>query len=90
LGIAEGSFEELLADYEDYLRQRKLLMYPKASREVAEFRQLGYRLSALSNLSGLGDLREKLKLPGSQVDAANLMMTLLHIETTYWINRLKR
>jgi four helix bundle suffix protein len=81
LGIAKGSFEELLADYEDYLRQRKLLIYPKASREVAEFRQLGYRLSALSNLSSLGDLREKLELPGSQVDAANLLMTLLHIET---------
>lgn len=81
LGIAKGSFEELLADCEDYLRQRKLLIYPKASREVANFRQLGYRLSALSNLSDLGDLREKPELPKSDVDGANYLITLLHIET---------
>ncbi len=81
LGIAKGSFEELLADYEDYLRQRKLLIYPKSSREVAEFRELGYKLSALRNLSDLGELRERPKMPESNVDSANYMITLLHIET---------
>lgn len=81
LGIAKGSFEELLADYEDYLRQRKLLIYPKVSWGVAQFRQMGYRLSNLSNLSDLGGLRERPELPKNDVDGANYLITLLHIET---------
>lgn len=52
LGISKGSYEELLADYEDFLRERRLEMYPKSHPKVAEFRRYGYRLSDLSNLAG--------------------------------------
>ena len=53
LGYSKGSFEELLADYEDYLRTSNLPIYPKESTKVLHFRQLGYRLSNISNLSEL-------------------------------------
>jgi four helix bundle suffix protein len=81
LGYSKGSFEELLADYEDYLRQNNLEIYPKTSVKVMHFRQTGYRLSNQSNLSDLGNLIEKPVLPVSAVDAANYLLTLIHMET---------
>ena len=81
LGISKGSYEELLADFEDFLRGRGLVIYSKTPSKVAEVRRYGYRLSDLSNLSDLGDLKEKPVLHDNQEEAANLMLTLLHIET---------
>jgi len=81
LGYSKGSFEELLADYEDFLRSNNLPIYPKTGIKVATFRKIGYRLSNLSNLSPLGNLIEKPKLPDNPTDAANFLITLIHIET---------
>ena len=81
LGYSKGSFEELLADYEDYLRQHNLPIYPKTDPCVTAFRRKAYQLSNLRNLSDLGNLIERAKLPASPVDAANLLITLIHIET---------
>ncbi len=81
LGYSKGSFEELLADYEDYLRQHNLQIYPKTSIKILHFRQIGYRLSNLSNLSPLGNLLEQAKLPTSPEEAANFLVTLIHMET---------
>ncbi len=81
LGYSKGSFEELLADYEDYLRQHNLQIYPKTSVKVMHFRQTGYRLSNLSNLSGLGNLIERAALPANPEEAANFLITLTHMET---------
>lgn len=81
LGVAEASFEELLADFEDFLRQNNLEIYPKNHPEVTAFRKTAYRLSHLSNLSDLGHLKEKPKLPGSPQDDANFLLTLCHQET---------
>jgi four helix bundle suffix protein len=86
LGYSKGSFEELLADYEDYLRTNNLQIYPKTSVKVLHFRQIGYRLSNLSNLSALGNLLETAKLPASPEEAANFMLTLIHMET-YLLDR---
>ena len=86
LGISKGSYEELLADYEDFLRERGLVIYQKGHLKVAEFRRYGYRLSDLSNLSDLGNLKERAVLPEKDEEAANLMLTLLHIET-YLLDR---
>src|SRR3989338_7495800 len=47
LGVSKGSFEELLADYEDFLRQRNLPIYPKTHPNITEFRKIAYRLSHL-------------------------------------------
>lgn len=81
LGVSLASFEELTADFEDFLRQRGLEIYPKDHPKVTGFRQTAYRLSNLSNLSDLGNLREKPTLPGNPTDDANYLLTLCHIET---------
>src|SRR3989344_3322215 len=72
LGYSKGSYEELLADYEDFLRERNLLIYQKGHLKVAEFRRYGYRLSDLSNLSDLGNLKERAVLPEKDEEAADL------------------
>ena len=81
LGVALASFEELLTDFEDFLRQNNLVTYPKTDPKVTVFRRTAYRLSDLSNLSDLGNLMEKPKLPGNPQDAANFLLTLCHLET---------
>jgi four helix bundle suffix protein len=78
LGVAYGSVEELIADFEDFLRRKNLEIYPQNHPKIASFRRLGKNLSHLSNLSPLGDLRKKPTLPTSSQDAANLILTLSH------------
>lgn len=86
LGVANASFEELLADYEDFLRQNNLSIYPKSDSRVTKFRQLAYRLSDLGNLSALGEFKEKPKLFDNPEDDANFLLTLCHQET-YLLSR---
>lgn len=81
LGVAAASFEELTSDYEDYLRQRNLVTYPKTHSNVTFMRETAYRLSNLDNLSVLGDLIEKPILSGNPTDDANFLLTLCHIVT---------
>jgi len=86
LGVAKASLEELLADYEDFLRQRNLKIWDKTDKRVEEFRKLAYRLTDLSNLSNLGNLREKPRLPEDPEEAANFLLTLCH-QTTFLLDR---
>ena len=53
LGVAKASLDELLADYEDFLRKNNLPIWPKVDQRVLRFRKIGYDLSSLGNLSGL-------------------------------------
>ena len=78
LGFAKSSTDELLTDYEDFLRQRNLPIYPKTHPKITSFRQIAYKLSALSNLSPLGQLIKKPRLPGNPTDDANFLLTLCH------------
>jgi four helix bundle suffix protein len=41
INVARSSLQELLADYEDYLRVRNLKLWPKESVEVKAMRKLG-------------------------------------------------
>lgn len=41
INVARSSLQELLADYEDYLRVRQLRQWDKDSKEVAAMRKLG-------------------------------------------------
>ncbi len=43
LGVARASFQELLEDYEDFLRQRGLRQWGKSEPAAQEARQLAYR-----------------------------------------------
>ncbi|MBI3559407.1 four helix bundle protein [Candidatus Gottesmanbacteria bacterium] len=79
LGIARGSIEELITDYEDYLRQHNLKIWPKTDQRILNFRSLGYHLSDLRNLSSLGEFKEKLVLPNNSEHAANLLLTFSHL-----------
>ncbi len=81
LGVANASLEELITDYEDFLRQRNLAIWPKTDQRITTFRQTAYRFTNISNLSYLGDLIEKAKLPDDTKSAANFMLTLCHLAT---------
>jgi restriction system protein len=43
LGVARASFQELLEDYEDFLRQRSLRQWEKDSAQARAVRELAYR-----------------------------------------------
>src|SRR5450631_3203049 len=43
IGVSRASFEELLNDYEDYLRQHDLGRWPKDHEKAAFIRRLAYR-----------------------------------------------
>lgn len=42
LGVAKASFDELLMDCEDFLRQNNLEIYPKPDPRVTKFRQIAF------------------------------------------------
>lgn len=86
LGVAKASLEELLADYEDFLRQRNLKIWSKVDPQVTKLRQWAFKLSDLSNLSALGDLKEKPKLSENPEEAANFLLTLCH-QATFLLDR---
>ena len=86
LNVANASLEELLSDYEDFLRQRKLGIWPKSDPRVGRLRTISFRLSHLSNLSDLGEFREKAVLPVHPEEAANMMLTLCH-QATYLLSK---
>ncbi len=86
LGVAKASFEELLSDYEDYLRQNNLSIFAKSDSRITNFRHRAYALSSLCNLSDSGNIVVKPNLPPDAELAANLNITLCHI-VTYLLNR---
>jgi restriction system protein len=81
--------EELLLDYQDYLRQRKLPLWPKDSQEAAEVRALSHQViaakapHALADPEDAGDrARYALYAPWledeSAVVRANTLICLIH------------
>lgn len=47
--VARASLEELLLDYEDFLRQKRLLLWDKHAQEVSRVRSLSYSSSKSSS-----------------------------------------
>lgn len=72
-GIAKGSNEELTKDYEDFLRQRNLPIWPKEHPKVREFRE--FRV-VWENQNSLNTP----KLPNNPTEAANMLLTLCNLE----------
>ena len=79
LGVAKASFEELIADFEDFLRQRRLPVFDKNNPKVQQFRQFGIEATKLKSPKLLRLLRDP-------ETAANLLLTLCHQET-YLLDR---
>lgn len=81
LGVAKASFDELLTDYEDFLRQNNRRIYHKSAPIITSYKEIAYRLTNINNLTDLGDLLEKPKLFLNPEQDGNLLLTLCHIET---------
>lgn len=74
-GVARASLEELLLDYEDFLRQRGLRIWDKNSPEALAARKSF--LSDRSDQSGLSD-QSKALLTASPEVAANTLICLIN------------
>ncbi len=74
LGIAYASLGELLEDYEDFLRQRNLAIWDKEDPRVKKFRE--FRVFGVESLKSPNTP----KLPSDAEEAANLLITLLHLD----------
>lgn len=75
LGVSRASFQELLEDYEDFLRQRSLPLWGKDHPKAREVRALAYR-SDQTYQSYLSD----------STGAANCAICLIH-QTNYLLDR---
>src|SRR5436190_3581763 len=72
VNVARASLEELLGDYQDYLRQRGHPLWNKNSKEALYVRKLGKK----DNLS-YEDFREFIETRPAEV-VANILISLIH------------
>lgn len=79
LGVALASVEELITDFEDYLRQHGLEIWQKTDVRIIACRQLGIAATKL-------DSPKLLILPKEPIEAANLLLTLCH-QLTFLLSR---
>lgn len=70
--VARASLEELLADYEDFLRVRNAQVWDKDSREARYVRQRGAKVSATYD-----DFREFVETRSAEI-VANIALCLIH------------
>jgi four helix bundle suffix protein len=75
LGVAAASLEELLEDYEDFLRQRGLAIWGKGDPRVREFRGLR-EFRDLEKTQKF--LNSRSVLPRDSERTANLLLTIGH------------
>jgi restriction system protein len=78
--VARSSLEELLQDYEDFLRQRRLPLWPKTHPQAQAVRNLAYK-SDRSYQSYRSYVEE-----GSPETAANALLCLVH-QANYLLDR---
>ena len=71
LGVARGSLQELLNDYEDYLRVRNLRLWENDSKEVEAMRKLGKEHEDSTHLLELAQSR-------SDEVVANMVIVLIY------------
>lgn len=71
LGVARGSLQELLIDYEDYLRVRNMRLWDKDSNEVAAMRKLGVEYEDSAYFLALAESR-------SDEVVANMVIVLIY------------
>lgn len=74
LGVSHGSFKELSADFEDFLRQKKLQIWDKNHPKVRGFRTFR-AVWVRSNIPNTPNL------PNNPEEAANMLLTFCQMET---------
>ena len=80
IGVARASLEELLLDFQDYLRQKKLPLWGKDNAKAKEIRALAYK----SNRS-YKTYKAYLEASPPEI-AANTMISLIH-QTNYLLDQ---
>lgn len=80
VGVARASLGELLEDYEDYLRTRRLRRWSKDSREALYVRRLGSRNASYESYRTYVETR-----PAETV--ANILICVIH-QTNFLLDRL--
>jgi len=83
INVARSSLEELLGDYEDYLRQHELRLWEKNSKEALFVRKLGSRKN-----ESFASYKDYLETRPPEV-VANILICLIH-QTNYLLNQLLR
>lgn len=83
IGVARASLEELLIDYQDFLRQRQLPLWEKGHPKAQEVRELAY-----SEYRSYTTYRAYIEEGPAEV-AANTMICLIH-QTNYLLDLLLR
>jgi restriction system protein len=83
IGVARASLEELLIDYQDFLRQRQLPLWEKGHPNAQEVRKLAY-----SEYRSYTTYRAYIEEGPAEV-AANTMICLIH-QTNYLLDLLLR
>ncbi len=83
IGIARASLEELLQDYEDFLRQRNLKLWDKNDKRVLEIRKIGKEKekSYMSYKTYVENSSEEV--------ATNTLICIIH-QTNYLLDQLIR
>lgn len=74
VGVAEGSIKELAADYEDFLRQRKMQIWDKNHPQIRVFREFRAVWVKLN-------IPNTPNLPNNPEEAANMLLTFCQMET---------
>jgi four helix bundle suffix protein len=80
INVARASLEELLVDYQDFLRARDLRIWPKESKEAQYARQLGYKKPITYE-----NYREFCETRSAEV-VANIALCLIH-QTNYLLDQ---
>ena len=83
-GVARASLEELLLDYEDFLRQRGLTLWAKDSPEALRTRAL---LSDPSDRSDPSDKKKRIDLLNAEPEAAANIMICLVNQVSYLLRK---
>src|SRR4030042_2953385 len=78
VGVARASFEELLEDYLDFLRQKKLPAWDKDDERVKQIRAI--RLGDSPNLPNTPNWANSANLASNPEAFANLLITLIKME----------
>jgi four helix bundle suffix protein len=80
--VARASLEELLGDYEDYLRQHRLRLWDKNSKEALYVRKLGRENASYESYRSFIETR-------SAEVVANILICVIH-QANYLLDQLLR